>query len=277
MAHQATCNRCKVAKSEVDNCGLCLKPVCKACSASEPVTVYIEEKQLKLACAYCAERLVAVERIIDTEGLVWSRLSARGRQWFTTSSAETLAQESKDSLSTYSTLPIEPEDSEMIQKDVYFGRTDPATFHWEYTELILRVVEKAGPVELYRTSISNVLRAYCGRNNTVGYCQGLNFVTAWLLLFMDENSAFWMLTKLISSTLLPGFYSGAKTGNSLNGFYIEAGVVARLMDAPPGLSASDFADFFCIQLLIQLFVGTVDLPTALYLWDKLTTEGVIPT
>lgn len=175
------------------------------------------------------------------------------------------------------TLPIEPEDSEMIQKDVYFGRTDPATFHWEYTELILRVVEKAGPVELYRTSISNVLRAYCGRNTTVGYCQGLNFVTAWLLLFMDENSAFWMLTKLISSTLLPGFYSGAKTGNSLNGFYIEAGVVARLMDAPPGLSASDFADFFCIQLLIQLFVGTVDLPTALYLWDKLTTEGVIHT
>jgi hypothetical protein len=274
MAAQV-CNRCKAEKSETECCGLCLKPVCEDCAASQSVIVYSEEKQLKTACAFCAERLAAIELIITTEGLIWSRLSPRGRRWFVNSSAEALAQESKDSLSTYSTLPIEPEDSEMIQKDVYFGRTDPATFHWEYTEMILRVVEKAGPAELYRTSISNVLRAYCGRNTTVGYCQGLNFVTAWLLLFMDENSAFWMLTKLISSTLLPGFYSGAKTGNSLNGFYIEAGVVARLMDAPPGLSANDFSDFFCIQLLIQLFVGTVDIPTALYLWDKLTTEGVI--
>lgn len=274
---QALCHRCRSEQTQTETCGLCLKSVCSACRAADPVLVYGEEKQEKQACAVCAARLAEVERLITQEGLVWAHFSARGQQWYRNSGAEALAEECKDTLSTYSTLPIEPDDAEMIQKDVYFGRTDPATFHWEYAEFILRIVEKAGSSDLFRKSISTVLRAYCGRNSSVGYCQGLNFVTAWLLLFMDENAAFWMLSKLVSSTLLPGFYSGAKTGNSLNGFYIEAGVVARLMDPPPALSASDFADFFCIQLLIQLFVGTVDIPTSIFLWEKLTTEGVMDT
>ena len=278
---EGECMVCRRTEQPITSCHRCGKAYCEECS--QHVWLYsVEETKVSTnVCTQCSSRIHAIESLIDRENLVWGRLSPIGQRWFTASLAQQLSTESKDTLNTYSTLPIEPADKEMIQKDVFFGRTDPETFNWEYTELIHRVVERAGPVEAYRGSIARVLEAYCGRNSTIGYCQGLNFVAAWLLLFMDENSAFWMLTKLVSSTLLPGFYSGAKTGNSLNGFYIEAGVIAKLIESDQqikeasGISMSDFADFFCIQLLIQLFVGTVDVPTAVFLWDRLSAEGVI--
>jgi hypothetical protein len=43
----------------------------------------------------------------------------------------------------------------------------------------------------------------------VGYCQGMNFVAAMLLLVLsDEEHAFWCLCALVED-VLPGYYSHA--------------------------------------------------------------------
>lgn len=55
--------------------------------------------------------------------------------------------------------------------------------------------------------LNEVLLAYSRRNHEVGYCQGMNLITACLLLIMPTaEDAFWVLTSIIEHTLPPGYY-----------------------------------------------------------------------
>ena len=62
------------------------------------------------------------------------------------------------------------------------------------------VMDKTG-----RKALQRILLAYAWRNPSVGYCQGMNFIAGSLLLFMDEEDAFWCLA-VIAEDLLPGYY-----------------------------------------------------------------------
>lgn len=55
--------------------------------------------------------------------------------------------------------------------------------------------------------LNEVLLAYSRRNPEVGYCQGMNLITASLLLIMPSaEEAFWMLTSLIENILPRHYY-----------------------------------------------------------------------
>ena len=225
-------------------------------------------------CESCVGVIQKVREFEAAEGVVWGELSDRGRRWLQDSNALRLQSSARISFTEYQTKTPDPADEEMIQKDVLSGRSDPSTLDLELRELLAWV-----DLSHYRSTISTVLRAYCVRNPQIGYCQGLNYVTAWLLVFMDAGSAFWVLCNLIERVLTPGFYLGARTGNSLNGFYIESTVVAALLDyyfpviREHILPVTDFSDCFSLPLLIQLFINSLDLSATLFLWDCLFLEG----
>ncbi|KAL3421485.1 TBC domain-containing protein [Phlyctema vagabunda] len=55
--------------------------------------------------------------------------------------------------------------------------------------------------------LNEVLLAYSRRNAEVGYCQGMNLITACLLLIMPTaEDAFWVLTSIIENILPGGYY-----------------------------------------------------------------------
>lgn len=55
--------------------------------------------------------------------------------------------------------------------------------------------------------LEEVLLAYSRRNVEVGYCQGMNLITACLLLIMPTaEDAFWILTSIIENILPKGYY-----------------------------------------------------------------------
>jgi len=55
--------------------------------------------------------------------------------------------------------------------------------------------------------LNEVLLAYSRRNAEVGYCQGMNLITACLLLIMPTaEDAFWVLTSVIENILPRGYY-----------------------------------------------------------------------
>jgi Ca2+-binding EF-hand superfamily protein len=213
---------------------------------------------------------------MEAEGLRWNSLSPRGAQWLRNAGILGQVTSSESSVETYLSIQPAQEDLDAIHKDVMTGRTDISLFDWEMQELLLHIQ----PVD-YRENIQKLLNAFCARNQAIGYCQGMNNVAAWLLIFMDLNSAFWLFCHVVERLLIPGFYNGAKTSNSLNGFYIEATVIGSLMyHLIPGAKAlmmpvTDFVDFFAIKLLIQLYVNAVDLESMVFLWDKFTAEGSI--
>eukprot|EP00958_Prasinococcus_capsulatus_P019715 scaffold2462_cov402-Prasinococcus_capsulatus_cf.AAC.19 len=60
--------------------------------------------------------------------------------------------------------------------------------------------------DAFRSSMRNVLLAYAYHNPEVGYCQSLNFVTAFLLLVSrnSQDDTFWLLSTLIDDILYTG-------------------------------------------------------------------------
>jgi hypothetical protein len=51
--------------------------------------------------------------------------------------------------------------------------------------------------DAFRLQLKNVLMSYSIRNPQIGYCQSMNFITGLFLLFLDEESAFWLLATLV--------------------------------------------------------------------------------
>lgn len=269
---------CKDPTAYPMQCPVCLGLHCESCMANTTVVLAGEmgREDSQPVCDICNSYVSRLVSFIDTEALQWNRLSSRGRRWLKNSGIFDTIRSAENSVETYLQLQPDTEDSESIHKDVMTGRTDILLFDWELQEMLLRIQPND-----YRETIEKLLRAFCARNRAVGYCQGMNNVAAWLLIFMDLNSAFWMFCHVVERLLIPGFYNGAKTSNSLNGFYIEATVISSLMyHLVPGaktmtMPVNDFVDFFAIKLLIQLYVNAIDLESMVYLWDKFTEEGSI--
>lgn len=71
--------------------------------------------------------------------------------------------------------------------------------------------------------IKNVLLAYSARNPEVAYCQGMNFVTAAILLFVEEeDSAFWLLSYVVEEVLVDHYVQ------SMLGHQVDSQVLEQL-------------------------------------------------
>lgn len=81
---------------------------------------------------------------------------------------------------------------------------------------------------LLKNSLYRILKAYAGLDNEIGYCQGLNLISAFLLIVCNynEKDVFYILISLLSNTngnnfLIRGFFSEEFPTLKLYVFYFE--------------------------------------------------------
>ena len=101
-------------------------------------------------------------------------------------------------------------DFEIIERDL--GRTFPDNIHFHRESF-----QREDPVMIQ--ALRRVLMAFTVYDPSIGYCQSMNFIAGLLLLFMDEEKAFWMLV-IITKKYLPGVHS-----LNLEGVNIDQGVL----------------------------------------------------
>ena len=66
-----------------------------------------------------------------------------------------------------------------------------------------------------------MLAAYSLYNTEVGYCQGMNFVAASILLFVrEEADAFWLLAHIVEE-VLPDHYVQSMLGHQVDSQVLE--------------------------------------------------------
>ena len=116
--------------------------------------------------------------------------------------------------------------------------------------------------------IKNVLLAYSARNPEVAYCQGMNFVTAAILLFVEqEDSAFWLLSYVVEEVLVDHYVQ------SMLGHQVDSQVLEQLLEQQlPELSAhlrslSLSVPFVTTQWFLCLFLNALPSESCFRVWD----------
>lgn len=153
---------------------------------------------------------------------------------------------------------------------------DHANQHSEATAQIAKDLERTFPGSsggFTRSSLQRVLEAYSRKNPTVGYCQGMNFIAAGLLVFMNEEEAFWMMSWIVEH-LLQQYYSHHLAGPQADAAILEHYLRKRIPSLYKhfkkiGLQIS----VLCTQWFMCLFITSVPCETAFRIWDKIFLNG----
>lgn len=103
---------------------------------------------------------------------------------------------------------LDPKVKDDIEKDL--DRTFPGHDYFNTAEAII--------------CLRRVLTAFALKNEHIGYCQSLNFMAGAMLLFMEEESAFWMMCHVIEKLLPPDYYTATMIGT-----YVDQFVLAYLI------------------------------------------------
>uniref|UniRef100_A0A6B2L6V7 Rab-GAP TBC domain-containing protein n=1 Tax=Arcella intermedia TaxID=1963864 RepID=A0A6B2L6V7_9EUKA len=123
-----------------------------------------------------------------------------------------------------------------------------------------------------RDKLFNILKAYSVYNKEVGYCQGMSYVCATLLIQLDEKETFWAFTKLME-TFHPFYHpSMAALVEGNNVFwkllkYHNPTVHAHLEQLQAQVM------IFVTKWYLTLFTDLNNWRTVLRLWDIIIYEG----
>ncbi|XP_071948141.1 uncharacterized protein [Antedon mediterranea] len=123
--------------------------------------------------------------------------------------------------------------------------------------------------------LEEVLKAFCIHNPSVGYCQGMNFITSVSLLFMDEETAFWSLVAIVEHCFPPNYFD-----ISLIGAQADQSVLKELLQIKlPRLHAhlEDIGIEMCsftLNWFLGVFYDIVPFEVMLRVWDCFLLDGL---
>ncbi|KAL8592783.1 USP6 N-terminal-like protein [Nucella lapillus] len=125
-------------------------------------------------------------------------------------------------------------------------------------------------------ALFHVLAAYSVYNTEVGYCQGMNEIAALLLMYMNEEDAFWGLAQLFVTER-----------HNLHGLFVDGfPKLLRFQDHHENIlkkylpkmrryfdKNEIFASFYNIKWFLQCFLDRTPFHLTLRLWDIYMLEG----
>ncbi|XP_033882262.3 USP6 N-terminal-like protein isoform X3 [Acipenser ruthenus] len=130
--------------------------------------------------------------------------------------------------------------------------------------------------DVKQQALFHVLTTYSMYNTEVGYCQGMSQITALLLIYMNEEDAFWALVKLLS---------GQK--HAMHGFFVPGfpkllrfqehheRILKKMMPKlKQHLDSQDvFTSLYTMKWFFQCFLDRTPFTLTLRIWDIYILEG----
>lgn len=182
------------------------------------------------------------------------------------------------------TKGIQNKDTEVIERDL--NRTFPDNVHFN-PSVLLDEDATTQPETPAILALRRVLVAIAHYQPHIGYCQSLNFLAGLLLLFMNEERAFWMLVIMIER-IIPKVHAA-----NLEGVHTDQGVLMMcIREYIPKLWAIIGKSYDGTVLpddkiltrlppvtlvtsswFMSVFVGVLPIESVLRVWDIIWYEG----
>jgi len=214
--------------------------------------------------------------------------SLRGEAWFHFSGAEA---KMRDHMDFYQQLLIKAQDPryeneyvEVIERDLH--RTFPENIKFKST-----VVSEDGSTFISTDnvpiiqSLRRVLIAFSLYSPNIGYCQSLNYLVGILLLFMEEEKAFWMLVTIIHDYLPENMYDVTMEGANVDQAVLMILIMEKMPQIWNRLSGGFGWDvekldgnmptitLVTSHWFLTLYINILPIETLLRVWDCLFYEG----
>ena len=128
---------------------------------------------------------------------------------------------------------------------------------------------------LGQRSMFQVLRAYSVYNPAVGYCQGMGYICALLLCYLNEEDAFWTMVSLMQKHEMEGLYREGLPKLQLYHIVLEKLMRQQL----PQIASHLFdhlhmlASMFASKWLLTIFTYSFPLDVVVRIWDIFMSEG----
>jgi Ca2+-binding EF-hand superfamily protein len=118
-----------------------------------------------------------------------------------------------------------------------------------------------------------VLISFSLHTPSIGYCQGMGFVAGILLLFMEEEDAFWTLECIVNDILAnyyDSYLGGLQVDSKLVDYYVmqyfpDLKIHLEKIQASPAIN--------CMKWFLCIYVGIFPTQVTLRIWDSLFCSG----